>query len=151
MSQGRPACVRNAADVEPKPYERRGDVAGIARDIGAAVGTERIGVDVTEIPPGKSSSYLHHHKTKEEFFYVLSGRCRLRLGEHAHELGPGDAVSRPAGTGVPHRFENPYAEPCSVLMLGVMTGQGVADEVVWPELGRAAVIDADGKPHLRRL
>jgi uncharacterized cupin superfamily protein len=152
MGAPRPSCIKNLAEVEAKPYDRgKAGVAGIARDIGEAVGTRLVGVDVTEIPPGKNSSYLHAHQSKEEFFFVLSGRCRVRLGPEVHELGPGDAVSRPAGTGVPHQFQNPYAEPCSVLMLGVMAGRGVEDEVSWPELGRAAVIDPEGGRSMRRL
>jgi uncharacterized cupin superfamily protein len=148
----RPACIKNVSEVAPQPYDRgKAGIAGNPRDLGEATGTKLIGADVTEIPPGKKSSYLHEHKHKEEFFFVLSGRCRIRLGAETHDLGPGDAVSRPAGTGVPHQFDNPYDEPCSVLMLGVMAGRGVEDEIIWPELGRAAVVDPEGGRSLRRL
>jgi uncharacterized cupin superfamily protein len=144
-ADARPECIANVSDVEAEPYDRAKDgIAGSARDIGEATGARLLGIDVTEIPPGKKSSHLHSHSHKEEFFFVLSGRCRIRLGEAEHELGPGDAVSRPAGTGVPHQFLNPYAEPCRVMMLGIMAGRGVEDTVDWPEIGRALVIDPDG-------
>ncbi len=142
---GRPSCIRGVADIPPEPYEREKDgIAGVARDIGEAVGTRLLGVDLTEIPPGKKSSHLHSHSLKEEFFFVVSGRCRIKLGEQLWELKTGDAVSRPAGTGVPHQFDNPFAEPCSVLMFGVQAGQGVEDVVDWPEIGRKLVLTADG-------
>ena len=48
---------------------------------------------------------------------MLSGRCRIQIGEKLYDLEAGDAVSRPAGTGVPHQFSNPFKEPCSVLMM----------------------------------
>lgn len=148
---GRPACIRNVADIPPEPYERGKDgIAGSARDIGEAVGTRQLGVDLTEIPPGKKSSHLHSHSLKEEFFYVISGRCRLKLGEGSWELKPGDAVSRPAGTGVPHQFDNPFAEPCSVLMFGVQAGPGVSDVVDWPEIKRRLVLEKDGKRRLEK-
>lgn len=148
---GRPECVVNVSDVPAEPYERAVDgIAGAARDIGEAAGTRLIGIDVTEIPPGKKSSHLHHHSRKEEFFYVLSGKCRLKLGEAEYDLGPGDAVARPAGTGVAHRFSNPFAQTCSVMMLGVQAGPGVEDVVEWPELRRAMIVDADGKRSIRK-
>ena len=142
---GRPPCIANVAEIPAEAYDRGpSSIAGVSRDIGAAVGTERIGVDLTEIAPGRKSSYLHHHEHKEEFFYVLSGRCKVQLGEQTWELGPGDAVSRPAGTGHAHQFQNPFAEPCQVLMFGVMAGEGVEDVVDWPELKRKLFIDAAG-------
>ena len=136
-------CIANLDEIEPQSYERPG-IAGVSWDIGEATGTRLLGVDVTEIPSGKKSSHFHSHSRKEEFFFVLSGRCRLRLGKAEHELRTGDAVSRPAGTGVCHQFHNPYEEPCRMMMLGVQAGKGVEDTVEWPELARAFVVDAEG-------
>lgn len=144
-ADARPACIANLAEITPESYDREKDgIAGKAWDIGEATGAKMLGIDVTEIPPGKKSSHRHAHSHKEEFFYVLEGRCRLRLGDAEHELRPGDAVARPAGTGIPHQFHNPYEVPCRVMMLGVQAGQGVEDTVEWPELKRALVIDAAG-------
>jgi uncharacterized cupin superfamily protein len=140
---GRDACIANVDEIEPEAYERKG-IAGKSWDLGQAAGSRLIGIDLTEIPPGMKSSHLHTHSLKEEFFFVVSGRCRVRLGEKEHELRPGDAVSRPAGTGVPHQFFNPYEEPCRVLMLGVQAGKGVEDVIEWTELGRTLLIDAEG-------
>ncbi len=141
----RPACIANLAEIEPETYDREKDgVAGKSWDIGEATGAKLLGIDVTEIPPGKKSSHLHSHSHKEEFFYVLEGRCRVRLGNEEHELRPGDSLARPAGTGVPHQFHNPYDAPCRVMMLGVQAGKGVEDVVDWPELNRELVVDAEG-------
>lgn len=148
----RPDFIKNVSALKPEEYERKQDgIAGISRDIGAALGTDKLGVDVTTIRPGKKSSLLHHHKFKEEFFFVLDGRCRIRVGPAVHDLNPGDAVSRPAGTGVPHQFFNPYPKPCDVLMIGVMAGKGVTDEIVWPEIRAKAKVSAAGKRKLIRL
>ena len=147
----RPSCIANVEEVAAEAYERPKDsIAGVVRDVGEATGAVKLGVDVTDIPPGKKSSHLHAHSEKEEFFYVLSGRCRVRLGDGEYELRAGDALSRPAGTGVAHQFHNPYQENCRVLMLGVQAGQGVADTVDWPERGRLLVIDAAGNRRIER-
>jgi uncharacterized cupin superfamily protein len=147
----RDACIANLDEIEPESYEREKDgLAGRSWDIGEATGARLLGADVTEIPPGKKSSHLHFHSEKEEFFFVLSGRCRLRLGAKEHELRAGDAVSRPAGTGVAHQFHNPYEEPCRVMMLGVQAGKGLSDVVEWPELASAMTVDEAGKRKLIR-
>ena len=149
MKTKRPHCVANLRDIAPERYADFG-FAGISWDLGRATGTRRLGIDVTEIPPGKSASRFHCHSRKEEFFFVLSGRCRLRLGARTHELRAGDAVSRPAGTGVCHQFQNPYSKPCRVLMLGVQTGRGLSDRVERPEEGEILVIRADGSRKIMR-
>ncbi|MBI4347894.1 MAG: cupin domain-containing protein [Elusimicrobia bacterium] len=144
-ADARPSCIANLSEIAAETYERERDgIAGKTWDLGEATGAKLLGIDVTEIGPGKKSSHLHAHSHKEEFFYVLEGRCRLRLGASEHELRPGDAIARPAGTGVPHQFFNPYDAPCRVMMLGVQGGRGVEDVVDWPELNRELVIDAEG-------
>ncbi len=140
----RPKGIANVDDAPPEPYERKGGIGGISRDIGAMIGTGALGVDVTEIPPGKKSSYLHSHKFEEGFFYVPTVRSRIRYGGQDADLRTGDAVSRPAGSGVCHQFSNPYEAPCTVMMLGVMTGKGVEDVIEWPELKRRMIIDPEG-------
>ncbi|MBI3554014.1 MAG: cupin domain-containing protein [Elusimicrobia bacterium] len=145
----RDPCIANVDEISPESYERPG-IAGTSWDLGAATGTRLLGVDVTEIPPGKKSSHFHSHSHKEEFFFVLLGRCLLRLGDKEYDLRPGDAVSRPAGTGVCHQFHNPHPEPCRVMMLGVQAGKGVEDTVEWPELGRAFTMDAEGNRKIIR-
>lgn len=149
---GRPGCIKNIADIQPEPYDREtSGIAGIARDIGDATGTRLLGIDITEIPPGKKSSHLHRHKHKEEFFYVLSGKCRIKVGNDSYDLRPGDAVCRPANAPEPHQFYNPFTESCSVLMCGVMAGRGMEDEIEWPELKRLLVIDAEGSRKINKI
>lgn len=148
-ASGRPAFIRNLDEVPGEAYERK-DVAGVAHDLGAAVGAQKLGLDVTVIPPGKNSSNLHKHSHKEEFFYVLSGRCKVRVGAAEHELRAGDAVSRPAGSAEHHQFFNPYDAPCSVMMIGVQTGRGLEDTVDWPEFKKKLIFDEQGARRLER-
>lgn len=56
-------------------------------------------------------------KTHEgyEWFYVLSGRLRLLLGEHDLIMKPGEVAE--FDTHVPHAFTNPGDEPTEVLSL----------------------------------
>ncbi|MEV4110336.1 XRE family transcriptional regulator [Nonomuraea sp. NPDC049695] len=50
-----------------------------------------------------------------EWLYVLSGRLRLRLGEHDVILTPGEVAE--FDTRTPHAFSNPGEEPTEVLAL----------------------------------
>lgn len=45
---------------------------------------------------------LHHHKLKDETFFIVSGEVRLEFGEEVSILKPGDTVHIPVG--VKHRF-----------------------------------------------
>ena len=45
---------------------------------------------------------LHHHKIKDETFYVLKGRVRLEVNGKVKLLGPGE--SQHIGVGIEHRF-----------------------------------------------
>jgi transcriptional regulator with XRE-family HTH domain len=48
-----------------------------------------------------------HSPGTHEVLVVLSGVCRMRVGEELHELGPGDSIAFPADR--PHAYENPGA------------------------------------------
>ncbi|HET7094245.1 MAG TPA: XRE family transcriptional regulator [Thermomicrobiales bacterium] len=69
-------------------------------------------------PPGRRTPL--HTDPGEEHHLVLSGRVRLRQGEHAVELGPGDYLVWDGG--VPHEAENIGDEPARVLIVTSGTG-----------------------------
>ncbi|HEY2205169.1 MAG TPA: XRE family transcriptional regulator [Pseudonocardia sp.] len=63
-------------------------------------------------PPGEPDLQVHEGY---DWFYVLSGRLRLVLGERDLVLGPGEAAE--FDTHVPHWFGNPGPEPVEILSL----------------------------------
>ena len=99
-------------------------------------GAEQVHVNRIVLPPGKQNCPHHWHLREEEHFYVLSGRCVLRSGEERYECGPGDYVCFPAGTGVPHSFENPFDGDCTMLTIG---GYDPHEVCVYPDSGKASV------------
>lgn len=86
--------------------------------LGALGGKQRIGVKLTELPPGKQSCPMHYHLKEEEHFFILEGRVVLRTDEGRFVMGVGDYVCFPAGTRVAHCFENPFEGPCRMLEVG---------------------------------
>lgn len=102
-------------------------------DLGGAV---RIGAGIMVLDPGKQSCPFHYHHREEEHFYVLAGKCVLRSGEERYVMDAGDYVCFPPGTGVAHAFENPFAEPCRIFVVGNRD----PDEVcVYPDSGKVLV------------
>jgi transcriptional regulator with XRE-family HTH domain len=74
------------------------------------------------IPATESGGELQSHEGYE-WMYVLSGRVRLRLGEHDLVLAPGEAAE--FDTRTPHWFGSPGPGPAELLMLFGPQGERV--------------------------
>lgn len=62
------------------------------RRLASPLGAQRIGSNVTSVPPGKAAFPMHHHFANEEHFFVLSGSGVLRYGDEWYEVGPQDYI-----------------------------------------------------------
>jgi uncharacterized cupin superfamily protein len=105
--------------------ENRYRAALLGRDLGLA----RLGVNHETIFPGERSSRPHAHSRDEEFVYVVEGRPSLWLDGDLVELGTGDAVAFPSGTGIAHSFLNNSDAPVRLLIVGEKHAD---DRVVYP-------------------
>lgn len=65
-------------------------------------------------PPGFPGPPLHVHPGFDEVFVVLEGRLAMRVGDEAHELGPGGSAYVPGDA--PHTFANPSGAPVRFLV-----------------------------------
>jgi uncharacterized cupin superfamily protein len=102
------------------PFDR--EKLSLYRDLGRAAGSRNLGFAFERLLPGRRTSFTHAHSAEEEFVYVLSGTCHVRIVEHgcAQEipLRAGHAVSFPAATGIAHTFVNHGQEECALLVVG---------------------------------
>jgi uncharacterized cupin superfamily protein len=96
----------------------------------------RLGANLTRVPPGRSSCPYHAHQREDEIFYVLSGRGVFRHGDAIDEIGPGDCISCPAGTGTAHQIANPFDEDLLFLAIGPNDPHEVC---VYPDSGKVMV------------
>lgn len=55
-------------------------------------------IENTDIQKGGPPRHLHHDQ--DEWFYVVSGRYVIEIGDEKHQLGPGDSILAPRK--VPH-------------------------------------------------
>lgn len=152
---------------EPKPRSRFGNIVNTAdlpwenwehesgrygaqeKGVAKAVGGRNLGYHIEIVPPGKLSVPYHFHHYEEEAFYVLEGRGMLRQGdaemEEEIELGPGDFVAFPPGTGIAHQFRNHTLAPFLFL---AMSNKIREDIVEYPDSDKVLIRAKDLK--LRR-
>jgi uncharacterized cupin superfamily protein len=65
--------------------------------IGARIGAQKLGYNITAVPPGKCAWPFHNHPTKEEMFFVLQGNGEVRVGKATYPIRTGDFIACPAG------------------------------------------------------
>lgn len=74
---------------------------------------------VRQIIAPKSGPPTHIHRAEDEFFYVVSGEFKVRLGDRIMSVPAQSVMFVPRGTA--HTFENVGTEP-GVLLVGVTPG-----------------------------
>ncbi len=109
----RPARIVHVDDVTGSTRSGK-TVARRTRDLGQAAGSERTGLKLYDVEPGKLMNPPHVHSAEEEVFVVLEGDGDLLVwphprgetepdrfpgGHEEHSLRAGSTVSRRPGTG----------------------------------------------------
>jgi uncharacterized cupin superfamily protein len=129
----------NVADVNEQEYfsgEHWGHAYKPLTPALDAQGSGRLGLNQVRLPPGRTACPFHYHQREDEAFFVLSGRGMLRYGDALREIGPGDCISCPAGTGVAHQIANPFDEDLVYLAIGLNDPHEVCG---YPDTGKIMV------------
>jgi uncharacterized cupin superfamily protein len=122
--------VRNADFDEPRDHD--GFRARRAR-IGYALGAERLGISLWELPPGQAAYPYHFHLAEEELLLALEGRPSLRMPDGSCELSAWDIVSFPRGEPGAHQLLNRTDE---VVRFIAVSTNGEPDVVIYPDSGK---------------
>lgn len=109
---------------------------GTYRSLGAFGRSERVGVHLEEVPPGKWNSTFHWHTHEEEHFYVLEGQGLMRVGRKEYKVGPGDYVVFPPNGRAGHAIKNVGRKPLRYLVIGT---RETGDVCVYPDSGKVAI------------
>ncbi len=104
-------------------------------------GLGRVALSIARVPPGRESFVYHCHERDEEFVFILSGRGKAEIGEHAFDVGPGDFMGFPAPGGPAHHLLNPFDEDLVYLMGGESSGFDIGH---FPKLGRHIIFTTTG-------
>ncbi len=65
--------------------------------IGARIGAQKLGYNLTVLPPGKRAWPFHAHRVNEEMFFVVEGEGEVRIGPDRYPIKAGDVIACPPG------------------------------------------------------
>ncbi len=149
--------IFNITDAEPLPsppgmapigdaatrYEAR-----IAR-ISGQMGAQKLGYNITVVPPGKRAFPPHNHRVNEEMFFVLEGTGEVKIGETVYPLRQGDIVALPpGGKETAHVVTNTGSVELRYLAVSTKISPEICEYPVTGKFGVLAEFPAgaDGKP-----
>ena len=93
-------------------------VATKSADFGRHYGLKRIAVHFQKLDPNRRTSLPHAESLEEEFVYVLKGAPQLWQNGELYQLGPGDCVGFPSGTGICHSIVNNTCAEVELIVAG---------------------------------
>lgn len=149
--------IINIADVALDPWPAGSSLPGAAAEryearmglIGPRVGAQKLGYNITAVPPGKSAFPFHNHHANEEMFFVLQGAGEVRIGENTYPIRVGDIIAcPPGGKERAHKIVNSGTEELRYLAVSTKLSPEVVD---YPDSGKFGVLAelapaGDGKP-----
>lgn len=124
------------------PFEQRYGL------IATRIGAQKLGYNLTVVPPGKKGGFFHNHHVNEEMFFILEGEGVLRFGDTEYPLRKHDVIACPPGKReVAHQITNTGTVDLKYLALSTMER---TDVVEYPDSDKVGVLVGDfEKPDLR--
>jgi len=122
---------------EPKEFGHDGRFAAGMVPIATRLGAQKLGYNVTEVPPGMKSFPYHFHYANEEMFLILSGTGELRWPGGTHPLRPMDLVACPPGADGAHQFFNNGTEVLRYLAVSTILDPEVVE---YPDSGKYGAV-----------
>jgi uncharacterized cupin superfamily protein len=144
------AYILNIDDVELPPRPALFTATGEAAQrfdarmgaIGTRLGAQKLGYNLTVVPPGKRAFPLHNHHVNEEMFFILEGSGELRVGSGTQAIRKGDFIACPSGgPATAHQIVN--TGDVEMRYLAVSTRR-YPELVEYPDSGKFAVIAERG-------
>lgn len=122
--------------------------------LASRIGAQKLGYNITALPPGKRAFPFHSHRVNEEMFFVLEGSGEIRIGEARHALRAGDIVAcPPGGPETAHQIINTGDTELRYLAVSTKLSPEIAE---YPDSGKYGVladygVDDQGRPQIFRV
>ena len=122
--------------------------------IGPRIGAQKLGYNLTAVPPGKRAFPFHSHHVNEEMVYVIEGAGTLRMGSETYPIRAGDIIAcPPGGAETAHQIINTGNMELKYLAVSTRLTPEVGE---FPDSGKFALLaeyppGADGKPSTFRF
>ena len=121
-----PKPILNIADVEFRKVGHGANMPGAENapekfsaqvgDIGRRLGAQKLGYNLTVVPPGKRAWPFHNHRVNEEMFFVLEGEGEVRIGKDCFPIRKGDVIAHPpGGPDTAHQIINTSKAGCGAM------------------------------------
>jgi len=92
----------------------------IIKSLGAVAGSQKLYVNIDNVPPKAFSTKYHSHSQQEEFFLILDGSGLLRINDKEYKVQKGDFISKPAAQNIAHTFYNSSNDMLMILDVGTV-------------------------------
>jgi uncharacterized cupin superfamily protein len=109
--------------------------------VGAVLDSQKLGFNVTIVPPGKRSFPYHAHRGNEEMFFILEGEGTVRINGETHKIRKGDFISLPPGRDSAHQIINDSQAPLRYLAVSTLES---TDVVEYPDSGKIGAFVGKG-------
>jgi uncharacterized cupin superfamily protein len=154
--------IVNIADVELQPRPANIGPTGAAAErydarmgmIAPRLGAQKLGYNITAVPPGKRAFPFHNHRVNEEMFFILEGTGEIRIGGAVYPVRPGDVVAcPPGGADSAHQIVNTGQQELKYLAVSTKLSPEIAEYPDSGKFGLYAEFPAgpDGKPQMFRF
>jgi uncharacterized cupin superfamily protein len=157
-----PTPILNLADVELQPRPAAFAATGAAAErydarmgfIAPRLGAQKLGYNLTAVPPGKRAFPFHNHRINEEMFFVVDGTGEIRIGDAVYPIRPGDVIAcPPGGREVAHQIVNTGTVELRYLAVSTKLSPDIAE---YPDSGKFGVLaeyppGPEGKPQTFRF
>jgi len=117
--------------------------------IAPRIGAQKLGYNITTVPPGKRAFPFHNHRVNEEMFFILEGVGEVRFGPDRYPVKSGDIIAcPPGGPETAHQLVN-TSKIAELRYLAVSTR--LSPEICdYPDSGKFGILaeyppDKDGK------
>lgn len=139
-------CVLNIDEISldemPPMFKPTGDAAkrfaSQMAPVGAKIGAQLLGYNITAVPPGMRAFPLHNHHVNEEMFFILSGGGELRIGDERFTLRAGDFIaSPPGGPETAHQIVNTGSEELRYLAVSTLLTPEIVE---YPDSGKFGAV-----------
>jgi len=89
--------IMNLDEVAFDDIEDNGKYTSRRGQISDHIGAEKLGYNLTVVPPGKTQCPFHCHHGEEEMFFIIEGEGELRFGDQRYPLRAHDVIACPTG------------------------------------------------------
>ena len=142
--------IANLDEVEFTDIENNGYYTSRRAQFSDRIGAEKLGYNLTELPPGKAQCPFHNHHGEEEMFLILEGEGQLRFGNERHSIRKHDVIACPTGgANVAHQIINTGTTTMRYLALSNVVEIETCE---YPDSNKIMIgAGGRGTPRLRRM